>query len=70
MTKVNKKTESFNNSYKKLNEIVDFLQDNEEPDIDKLVPMIEDASKAYKVCKDRLDSVKKALDEHFEEGEN
>lgn len=60
-----KKTETFTDNYKKLGEIVDFLQANEEPDIDKLVPMIQDASSAYKVCKARLDSVKTALDQHF-----
>lgn len=62
-----KNTTSFTENYKKLNEIARTLRMQEEPDIDALVPMVETATKAYKVCKQRIEEVKLALKEHFKE---
>lgn len=56
---------SFNESYKQLNEIARKLRAQEEPDIDALVPMVEEATKAYQTCKQRIEEVKLALKEHF-----
>ena len=58
---------SFNDSYKQLNEIARKLRSQEEPDIDALVPMVEEATKAYQICKQRIEEVKLALKEHFTE---
>jgi len=58
---------SFNDSYKQLNEIAKKLRSQEEPDIDALVPMVEEATKAYQICKQRIDEVKLALKDHFVE---
>lgn len=58
-------SENFNDSYKKLNEIAQKLRSQAEPDIDALVPMVEEATKAYQQCKKRIDAVKLALDEHL-----
>lgn len=58
---------SFNDSYKQLNDIAKKLRTQEEPDIDALVPMVEEATKAYQVCKKRIEEVKLALKEHFTE---
>lgn len=58
---------SFNESYKQLNEIARKLRMQEEPDIDALVPMVETATKAYQICKQRIEDVKLALKEHFKE---
>lgn len=55
----------FNASYQKLNEIARTLRMQEEPDIDALVPMVEEATQAYKVCKQRIEEVKLALKDHF-----
>jgi exodeoxyribonuclease VII small subunit len=57
----------FNESYKQLNEIARKLRSQEEPDIDALVPMVEEATKAYQICKQRIEEVKLALKEHFTE---
>ena len=58
-------SENFSASYKKLNEIAQKLRTQAEPDIDALVPMVEEATKAYQQCKKRIDAVKLALDEHL-----
>ena len=60
---------SFNDSYKQLNDIAKKLRNQEEPDIDALVPMVAEATKAYQVCKQRIEEVKLALKEHFTEEE-
>ena len=62
MTKI-----SFNASYQQLNAIAQKLRTQTEPDIDALVPMVEEATKAYQVCKQRIEAVKLALQEHFKE---
>ena len=64
------KTESFNENYKVLKDIAEQLRQQaqeEDPDIDGLVPKVEAASRAYKICMQRLDAVKKALEEHLPE---
>lgn len=61
----NNQSGSFKENYETLNEIAKKLRSQEKPDIDALVPMVADATKAYKVCKQRLDNVKLALKEHF-----
>jgi exodeoxyribonuclease VII small subunit len=57
---------SFNANYHKLNEVARTLRMQEEPDIDALVPLVEEATQAYKVCKKRIEEVKLALKDHFE----
>lgn len=60
---------NFKENYNKLNDIAKKLRAQEEPDIDSLVPMVEEATKAYQACKLRIDEVKLALKEHFTEQE-
>lgn len=70
MTKKAKNIESnagFNANYQKLNEIARKLRTQDEPDIDALVPMVEEATQAYKICKQRIADVKLALKDHFAE---
>lgn len=62
MTKKN-----FNVSYEQLNSIAQKLRNQNEPDIDALVPMVEEATKAYQTCKQRIEEVKLALKEHLKE---
>ena len=57
----------FSESYQTLNEIAKELKSAGEPDIDALVPMVKEATKAYKSCKVRLQEVQAALDEHLSE---
>ena len=70
MGKIPKQTESFNANYAKLQDIARQLRVQEEPDIDSLIPLVEDATKAYQACKERLAGVKSVLDEHFKEIDN
>ena len=65
MTANNNDSGSFKVNYETLNEIAKKLRSQEKPDIDALVPMVEQATQAYKICKQRLDNVKMALKEHF-----
>lgn len=59
--------QSFNSSYQQLNAIAQKLRTQSEPDIDALVPMVEEATKAYQICKQRIEDVKVALKEHFKD---
>ncbi len=61
---------SFNSSYQQLNAIAQKLRNQNEPDIDALVPMVEEATKAYQVCKQRIEDVKVALKQHFKDQES
>jgi exodeoxyribonuclease VII small subunit len=57
---------SFNKNYKVLKETADWLSGQKEPDIDQLVPKVEKAMQAYRICKDRLDKVQATLGQYFE----
>jgi len=62
-------TQSFNTNYQALKSIAETLRDQKEPDIDALVPMVEEATAAYKVCSARLQAVEQALKTHFSQQE-
>ncbi len=49
-------------------EVADTLRAQKEPDIDALIPMVDKALAAYKVCKERLTAVKTAFGERLPEG--
>ena len=58
------KTEGFNKNYKTLKKIAEELRQQEqaeEPNIDALLPMVEEATKAYRACKERLNAIEAAL---------
>ncbi len=56
-------TESFKDNYNTLKQIAETLRTQQEPDIDALIPMVDRATAAYKVCKARIDAVKQAFSE-------
>lgn len=58
-------TETFKQNYDNLKRIAETMRTQSEPDIDTLIPQVDSALASYKVCKDRLDTVKKMLDERF-----
>jgi len=64
---MNKKTDTFAAHYATLKQIADELRAQQEPDIDKLIPMVDSANAAYKACKARLDAVEAALNERMQE---
>jgi hypothetical protein len=44
-----------------------WLSRQEESDIDQLVPRVERAMQAYRICKDRLDRVKETLGQYLQD---
>lgn len=54
-------SESFKQNYEVLQTIANQLTNSQNVDIDQLVPMVDQATKAYQNCKSRLDAVEKAL---------
>jgi len=58
-------TEKFTANYEILKEIAETLRVQREVNIDELIPMIEKATKAYNVCKIRLEEVKLALEQYM-----
>ncbi len=57
--------DSFKENYAILERIANRLVQDEDIDIDELVPLVDQATKAYQVCKSRLDAVEKALQERL-----
>ncbi len=55
----------YQEQYDILERTVQKLQSQEHIDIDQLVPMLKQASKAYELCKTRLDEVEKVLNEQL-----
>lgn len=62
-------TENFTQSYETLKTIAETLRNQHEPNVDELIPMLEEATKAYKICKSRLESVQLALKEYLPQTE-
>lgn len=57
---------NFSQNYQTLQTIANRLSNAGEVDIDELIPMVDEASKAYQVCKSRLDAVEEALNQRLE----
>lgn len=55
----------FDENYKILKETADWLSRQQEPKIDELVPKVEKAMQAYRLCKERLDSVQQTLGQYL-----
>lgn len=60
---MNAESDSFKENYATLKQIAETLRTQQEPDIDALIPMVDRAMVAYKVCKTRIDAVKQAFSE-------
>lgn len=58
--------ESFKDNYQKLQEIAQKLSNSGEVDIDELVPMVDEATRAYQLCKSRIEAVETALNTRLE----
>jgi len=67
--KSDKASQSFKDNYARLQQIAQQLSQSEEVDIDQLVPMVDEASRAYQLCKSRLDAVEAALSQRLEQEE-
>lgn len=62
-----KKELSFKDGYELLKKNATLLDDQDEPDIDNLMKIVEESMSAYKACKTRVDAVQKALNDTFKE---
>ncbi|WP_127470894.1 exodeoxyribonuclease VII small subunit [Thiomicrorhabdus aquaedulcis] len=58
--------ESFKYNYAKLQEIAQKLSNNDDVDIDELVPMVDEATRAYQLCKSRIEAVETALSQRLD----
>ena len=54
---------SFKDAYQVLQKHSQSLRNNNEPNIDDLLTIVNESMQAYKVCKQRIDAVEKALSE-------
>lgn len=61
---------NFKKAYDTLRNNCERLNRNEEIDIDELVPLVESSTQAYRICKERLDFVEKALQKAFKGNDN
>lgn len=58
---MNQETVSYSENYTILAETVRTLNNMAEPDVDKVLPIVERANSAYKFCIDRIAQVEAAL---------
>lgn len=63
-------SETFKHNYNNLKSIAEKMRMQQEPDIDQLIPMVDSALGSYKICKERLDGVKKLLNDRFGDEES
>ena len=62
-----KKELTFKEGYEVLRKNAELLENQDEPDIDNLMKLVEESMTAYKACKSRVDAVQQALNETFKE---
>ena len=67
---MSKNTESFKENYQRLQEIAQKLANSSEVDIDELIPMVDEATRSYQLCKSRIEAVEKALNTRLETDDN
>ncbi|MBI6727060.1 hypothetical protein RYA05_06220 [Pseudomonas syringae pv. actinidiae] len=58
---MNQQTASYSENYTTLAETVRTLNSMAEPDVDKVLPIVERANSAYKLCIERITQVEAAL---------
>ena len=61
------KTENFAKAYENLKNIADLMRSRDIDDVDELLKHVEDGTKSYKVCKERLELAEKKLKDILED---
>lgn len=62
--------QTYNEAYQKLRAGVDQLRRTDIANMDELVPLVEQTTAAYQVCKKRLDAVEKLVKGTLSQAEN
>lgn len=65
MTNSDLNPDSFDQAYAVLKRNADFLSSQQEPGIDRLLPLVEESMQAYSICKARLEAIQQALAQHL-----
>ena len=65
MTNSDLNPDSFDQAYAVLKRNADFLSSQQEPSIDRLLPLVEESLSAYTICKARLEAIQQALAQHW-----
>lgn len=55
-------TNEYMSNYKSLEKAAQELTEMTEPDVDRIMPLVMEGMSAYKVCKARIDAVRKELE--------
>lgn len=63
------KKDSYQQNFNKLQEIAKKLSQSDGIDIDELVPMVDDATRAYQLCQSRIEAVESALNKRLDKVE-
>ena len=58
---------TFKEGYEILKRNAELLEDQQEPDIDNLMKLVEESMQAYKACKSRVEAVQAALNKTFKD---
>ena len=59
-------SQSFKQAFEILKQNAAQLEQQQEPDIDQLMDIVNESMQAYNVCKQRIEAVQQALDATFE----
>lgn len=61
---MNQKTSEFKENFERLKEIEEKVSTLDASSIDEVIPMVEEASKIYAKCKERIEKVKSVLQQN------